>query len=322
MSDESSQRTGTPSDTNSIQTQSPEPEPTTPLVNNEGNESLKTEVRENGVEEATVKKEGEGDEKSEANPPPPPPPVTEAVENLQTSAQQDSEDVVVTSVTVEVNRESPVAVCDGSECTIKNQNDAEGEKMEEKEGGDAPKSEEGESQEAKTEGETSEKNGKSTLAVEKVPTKGGDEEGEGVEVLISQQPRSNSFSVNVANVDTDEYSSSEDESTQPPPFVETESKGAANATPTQEVTSSEEPPIANGDCPTITVEKPEGQKKDEEEKEKRSGSESSSEGERLSPPAERRRSKLLFFLSTKRTLAINYVCVYLSDDLTPYETSR
>ena len=293
MSDESSQRTGTPSDTNSIQTQSPEPEPTTPLVNNEGNESLKTEVRENGVEEATLKKEGEDAEKSESSPPQPPP-VTEAVENLQTSAQQDSEDVVVTSVTVEVNRESPVAVCDGSECTIKNQNDVEGEKMEEeKEGGDAPKSEERESQEAKTEGETSEKKDKSTLAVEKVPTKGGDgeEEGsEGVEVLISQEPRSNSFSVNV--IDTDEYSSSEDESTQPPPFVETESKGAANATPTQEVTSSGEPPKANGDCPTITVEKPEGQKEDEEGKEKRSGSESSSEGERLSPPIERRRCKL------------------------------
>ena len=200
----------------------------------------------------------------------------------------------MTSVTVEVNRESPVAVCDGSECTIKNPNDVEGEKMEEeKEGSNVPKSEEGESQEAKTEGETSEKNSKSTLAVEKVPTKGGDEEGEGVEVLISQQPRSNSFSVNVANVDTDEYSSSEDESTQPPPFIETESNGAANAKPTQEVTSSGEPPKANGDCPTITVEKPEGQKKDEEGKEKRSGSESSSEGERLSPaPAERRRCKL------------------------------
>ena len=310
MSDESSQRTGTPSDSNSIQTQSPEPEP----VNNEGDETLKTEVRENGVEEATVKTEGEDDARSEPNPPLPPP--TEAVENLQTSVQQDKEDVVVTSVTVEVNRELPVAVCDESECTIKNQNDVEGEKVEEeKEGSDAPKSEGGESQEAKTEGETSEKNDKSTLVVEKAPTKGGEGEeegGEGIEVLISQEPRSNSFSVNVANIDTDEYSSSEDESTQPPPFVE---EGAANATPAQEVTSSGEPPKANGDCPTITVEKPEGEKKDEEGKEKRSGSESSSEGERLSPPAERRRSKLFF-----KVPRVHYTC--LPDGLTLYKTSR
>jgi hypothetical protein len=230
-----------------------------------------------------------------------PPPTTETVpvENLQTSTQQDSDDVVVTSVTVEVNRESPVAVCDEGECTIKNQNNTEAEKEDEgKEGTDTSKSEEGESQEAKTEGETSEeKNGKSTLAVEKVPIKGGEaEEGEGVEVLISQEPRSNSFSINVANIDTDDYSSSEDESTQPPPYVEP-SKGAANATPT---TSSGEPPIANGDCPTITVENAEGEKKkgnkdkDEEEgKEKRSGSESSSEGEKLNPPLEGRRCKFI-----------------------------
>ena len=286
MSDSSSQRTGSPSDSNSIQAQSPEPE-TSPLVNNEADS--KKEESENSVEEA--KKERE-DERSESNPPPAEP--SEVVENLQTNTQ-NSEDVVVTSVTVEVNRDSPVAICEENGCEIKNGN-------EEKEGAATSKSEEGESQEAK-EGETPEKNGESTLSVEKVPTKGGEGESEeGVEILISNGERSNSFSVNVANIDTDDYSSSEDECPQPPPYVEppAESEGAAttssaadaNATPI----SSEEPPKANGECPTINVETAEGEKKgakDEEGKEKRSSSESSSEGERLSPPVERRRCKFL-----------------------------
>lgn len=326
-SDESSQRTETPSDSNSIQAQSPEPD-AVPLVNNNEDEDSKTEESENAVEEA--KKEDEG-ERSESNPPPAmeeakkesegersesnAPPAVESsgvVEDLQTNTQ-DGEDVVVTTVTVEVNRESPVAVCDETECTIKNKSDAEKEEKE-GEGTNTSKDEQGESQgEAKTEAsetKTEERNGVSTLAVEKVPTKGGEgdgesEEGEGVEVLITHDQRSNSFSINVANVDTDDYSSSEDESPQPPPYVEppTESEGAATtssstaeeakATPTQEVTSSEEPPKANGEFPTITVEKAEGEK-NEEGKEKRTGSESSSEGERLSPPVERRRSSQPF----------------------------
>ena len=155
------------------------------------------------------------------------------------------------------------------------------------------------SQEAK-ESETSEKNGESLLAVEQQAKEGGEEEG--VEVLITQDQRSNSFSVNVANIDTDDYSSSDDEGSQPPPYVEPPSEAttssAVNATPTQAVTSSEEQPMTNGECPTITVETALGEKgaKDEEGKDKRSGSESSSEGERLSPPIEGRRCKFLMDL--------------------------
>ena len=110
------------------------------------------------------------------------------------------------------------------------------------------------------------------------------------EVLITQEERSNFFSVNVTNIDTDDYSSSEEDETQPPPFVES---SQANGMPqTQEVTSSEEAPKVNGECPTITVEAAEGEKESgegDEKKDKRSGSESSStERDKLNPTAEGR----------------------------------
>ena len=303
MSDEGSQRTGSPSDSNSIQTQSPEPEATS--VNNE---VPKLDESENTVEEAKKLKEGE-DEQSE---PKPPTESSETVENQTNS--QSSDDVVVTSVTVEVNGDAPVAVCDENECNIKNQ------KNEADKGTDTSKTE-GESQEAKELGETSENNGRSTLAVEQEAKEGGGEGegGEEVEVLITHDQRSNSFSVNVANIDTDDYSSSEDESTQPPPYIKppAESEAAVTSSPSQEVTSSEEPPKANGDCPTITVETEKGEKKgakDEEgkpEKRNSSASNSSTEGERLSPPIERRRCKFFHSYTALHEIFIMHVHVYL-----------
>ena len=284
MSDEGSQRTGSPSDSNSVQAPSPEPE-AAPV----NDEVPKSEESESTVEE--VKKEGE-DERSESKPPIE---SSETPEN-QTNAQS-SDDVVVTSVTVEVNGDAPVAVCDESECKIKNQKDEEKEAPTD----DMSKTE-GESQEAKEPGEASENNGESTLAVEQEAKEGGEGEvGEGVEVLITRDQRSNSFSVTVANIDTDDYSSSEDEGSQSPPYIEpsAESEAAATKSSSQEVTSSEEPPKANGDCPTITVETEDGEKKgannEEGKQEKRnsSASNSSTEGERLSPQPERRRCKCL-----------------------------
>ena len=96
--------------------------------------------------------------------------------------------------------------------------------------------------------------------------------------------------MNVTNID---YSSSEEDETQPPPFVESSD---TNGTPqVQEVTSSEEAPKVNGECPTITVEKVEGEKDGDEGKEvkdNRSGSDSNcTEGDELIPTPEGRRCK-------------------------------
>ena len=295
MSDESSQRTTSPSDSgsNSIQAQSPEPEAT--LVSNE---EAKTD-EESEIKEAD-RNEGEG-ERSESNP-------MESNELVENQINSNGTTEVVTSVTVEVsgNGEAAVAVCDENMCKFNKETLADND-----EEATGSSNAEGESQEAK-DGEASEKNGESTLAPEQAKQEG---EEEGVEVLITHDQRSNSFSVNVANIDTDDYSSSEDESSQPPPFVEPPSEAttssAVNATPTQEVTSSEEPPMANGDCPTITVETAEGGKgpKDEEGKDKRSGSESSSEGEKLSPPPERRRSKFLM-ATALHVMSVLCACVF------------
>ena len=109
-------------------------------------------------------------------------------------------------------------------------------------------------------------------------------------VLITQEERSNFFSVNVTNIDTDDYSSSEEDETQPPPFVES---SQANGTPqTQEVTSSEEAPKVNRECLTIMVEAVEGEMEEsgegDEKKDKRSGGESSSTGDKLNPTPEGR----------------------------------
>ena len=88
--------------------------------------------------------------------------------------------------------------------------------------------------------------------------------------------------MNVTNIDTDDYSSSEEDEIQLPPFV---TSSDTNRTP-------QEAPKVNGECPTITVEKIEGEKEGDEGKEvkdNRSGSESSCrEGDKLTPSPEGR----------------------------------
>ena len=115
---------------------------------------------------------------------------------------------VVTSVTVECtgNGEATIQTeCDGNGCT----NDKEDSTTKQ-----SDPEEERQQEIALDENEA--KNGESALlSEEKEDTLGSSSS----EVLITQE-RSNSFSVNVTNIDTDDYSSSEEDETQPPPFVE------------------------------------------------------------------------------------------------------
>ena len=253
VSDESSQRTTSPTDSSSIPAQSPDPE-----TNSVSSEAGKT------APETEIAKEAE-DMESESKVDSSPMELSETVEN-QMNSHGNVE--VVTSVTVECtgNGEATIETeCDGNGCTIEKEDSTTKES-----------NPEGERQQEMALDENEAKNGESALL--KLDALGSSSS----EVLITQE-RSNSFSVNVTNIDTDDYSSSEEDETQPPPFVESSD---TNGTPqVQEVTSSEEAPKVNGECPIITVEKVEGEKEGDEGKEvkdRRSGSDSSgTEGDKL-----------------------------------------
>ena len=297
VSDQSSQNTTSPPNSN---VQSPEPEseresdtgPESVLVNGHADEAetQKTEEEEEGeeglvTENQTTEEPGEGrgeesstadasdgkgEESSTANageergesatgssP-------SETVES-QASSNNDGE--VVTTVTIECTGESNTT-CSDNVCTL-------------------DKSREANSAEAA--GETEE-------GVDSKEDKEDKEDDRGLElstseVHLTQDERSNSFSVTVNNIDTDDYSSSEEEGTElpPPPHTADETNGSAQ---TQEVTSSEDTPKVNGDTPTITVEKAEGDKGAESGETKSNGSsDSNTEGEKLIPLIERRRRK-------------------------------
>ena len=227
-----------------------------------GEESSMANASEGRGEESSTAKAGEerGESATESSPMQ----SSEAVES-QTSSNDDGE--VVTTVTIECTGESNTT-CSDNVCTLDKSRGANS---------------------AEAAGETEE-------TVDSKEDKEDKKDDRGLElstseVHLTQDERSNSFSVTVNNIDTDDYSSSEEEGTElpPPPPTADETNGSPQ---TQEVTSSEDTPKVNGDTPTITVEKAEGDKGAESGETKSNGSsDSNTEGEKLIPLIERRRRK-------------------------------
>ena len=284
ISDESSQRTTSPTDSNSAPVESPEPEATSANI-----DVAKAETE---TETETVNKTKDDKVESEAASSP-----MESNETVEKQTNGLGNIEVVTTVTIECSGNGEACGESGSKMDKEDAVTEAGEDIDSsKPEGEREKAENGETV-VSGEGET--KSDESAPGSEQVKESEDGELGSSFsEVLITQEEQSNSFSVNVTNIDTDDYRSSEDDENQPPPFVES-SETVSDTPQTQEdVTSPEDVPKENGECPAITVDPAagEGEGKGKEMKEKRSSSDSSSsstEGEKLIPPSDQRRCKSL-----------------------------